>query len=450
MKTRLLNLIDVCREGFWLMPFLISGACVLAALGMTQLDQAFASSDPEDYWFVSDATSARQMLGSISSIVLTQAGIVFSVTLVAISMASSQFGSRLLRSFMSDNFSDRVIGLLFGTSLFCFIVTYQIKSADGGQTLYVPQYSLATAVVLGLFSVATLIWFIHQTATGLQAPRLIARVAEDLDDAVERLFPEQIECDSSEITASRTSVVLSGYATTVPVQIQCDGYVEGVDFDSLVAIAKDVDGLIEVNTRPGAFVYGMTEVTTLYSNKPDSNQADSDDAFGDAIRSAFVIGSRRTPRQDVACSIIELVEIATRALSPGINNPFAATNCIDRLSAALSRLASRPSPLANHVDEDKIVRVFWQPHQFHELVCDSFSLIRQHGASSVAVAIRLIEGFDRIAAQVRCPKDMNSIRQQADALKSDFLNSNPADVDQEDFEKRFNNLQRYWSRASYP
>lgn len=445
MKTRLLNLIDVCREGFWLMPFLISVACVLAALGMTELDQTFASSDPEDYWFVSNATAARQMLGSISSIVLTQAGIVFSVTLVAISMASSQFGSRLLRSFMSDNFSDRVIGLLFGTSLFCFIVTYQIKSADGGQTLYVPQYSLATAVILGLFSVATLIWFVHQTATGLQAPRLISRVADDLNDAVERLFPKEIACDATEMTARHTSVVLSGYAKTVAVQIQCDGYVEGVDFDSLMAIAKEANGLIEVHARPGAFVHGMTEIATLYSN-----QADSESSCDDAIRSAFVVGPRRTPRQDIACSIIELVEIATRALSPGINNPFAATNCIDRLSAALSRLAGRPFPFPNHVDEDQVVRAFWRPHQFNELISDSFSLIRQHGASSVAVAIRLVEGFDRIAAQVKCPKDMTSIRQQADALRSDFLNSNPADVDREDFERRYKVLQRFWSRASYP
>lgn len=394
---------------------------------------------------MSDAALARQMLGSISRIVLTLAGIVFSVTLVAISMASSQFGSRLLRSFMSDHLSDRVVGLLFGTSLFCFIIGYHVKGSGGGRSLFIPQYSIAGAAALGLFSIATLIWFIHQTAMGLQAPRLVARVAEDLNDAVERLLPDKIESSCTKRHTGDSAVLKSGYLKQTPVQMCCDGYVEGVDFDSLIAVAMEMRGLTMVQTRPGAFVCGHTEIAIVYSD----NSEEEGPSF-EAIRSAFVVGPRRTPRQDISCSMIELVEIATRALSPGINNPFAATNCIDRLSAALSRLARRTFPDSAYVDEHETVRVLQDPFRFTDLFSDSFSLIRQHGAKSVAVAIRLVEAFDRFATQVQSVEDMFAIRQQADALRSDFLDAIPADIDQQDFERRFQHLQGFWCPAGYP
>lgn len=442
MKTRLLNLLDDFRESFWFAPAMLSVILSTAAFFVLKLDATIDQAGMSSSWFVRNADAARLILTSIASTVMTLSGIVFSITLVAISMASSQFGSRLLRCFMVDSFADRVIGLLLGTSLFCYIVLNQVHGGETEDLTFVPQFSTAIAAILGLTSVAMLIWYVHDTSLSLQAPRLIATVATDLDEALERLFPSERDdlhdknFRDDQLTAVRNENALTVYSA-------CDGYVEGLDVESLVAIGNSNNGVVEVKHRPGHFVTTNTIIAKWHASNPPDD--DTCEQIVESICGAFVIGLRRTPRQDITSSIIELVEVAVRALSPGVNNPFAAMNCIDRLSASLSRIASRPFPQGTRLDEDEQLRVILPVVDFPGLLHDAFAQIRQFGADSVAVAIRLIEAFTRIAEQTKCPENLNAIRQHAEATKAKFLASTPSDVDVADFNRRFETLQRQWT-----
>ncbi|MEZ6129998.1 MAG: DUF2254 domain-containing protein [Planctomycetaceae bacterium] len=441
MKIRLLNLWDDFRESFWFAPAMLSLLAVPLAFAALYADHRITAADVQVTQFVRDAAASRQILSSVSGVVITLAGVVFSVTLVAISMASSQFGSRLLRCYMTDSVADRVIGLLLATSLFCSIVLQQVREATAEFEAFVPQISTAAAALLGFISVAFLIYFVHDTALSIQAPRLIAAVAMDLDDAVERLIPN---ISSQQAAASRRGIKsvdldwrrLGSFAVTAP----RDGYVEGIDVETLVQAAQRTSTIIEVICRPGHFASTTSPLMSIsIQNVADEGQW-REPLIAD-IHSAVVIGSRRTPRQDISCSIIELVEVATRALSPGINNPFAAMNCIDRLGATLARIVSREFPPDHHFDSDGRLRCVMPGVSFSNLLSDAFAQIRQYGCTSVAVSIRLIETLVRIREQAHREEDISAIRRQAEAIRTAFLDSKPAAVDVDDFNRRYEHFE---------
>ena len=437
MKTRLLNLWDQFRESFWFVPAVFSLLAIPTAFGVLYVDHRIAAAGAQATQFVRDASASRQILSSVSNVVITLAGVVFSVTLVAISMASSQFGSRLLRCYMTDSIADRVIGLLLATSLFCSIILQQVRESTPEASGFVPQISTAAAALLGFFSVALLIYFVHDTALSIQAPRLIAAVAQDLDDAVDRLLPIVTE---KEAAATRQGLKASDEdwhtLGSFAVNASHDGYVEGVDVESLVLAAKRTSTIIEMACRPGHFVSTTSPLAYIYiQNVPDEGRWREE--LESNLYSAVVVGTRRTPRQDISCSIIELVEVATRALSPGINNPLAAMNCIDRLGASLARIVSRQFPQDRHFDTDGRFRFVMQMATFPNLLSNAFAQIRQYSSSSVAVSIRLIEALAKIAREAHREEDLTAIRKQAEAIRNGFLNSEPAAVDVEDFNRRY-------------
>lgn len=446
MKTRLLNLFDKSRESFWFAPATISILSAACAFGILRIDGLIDQADMSSNWFVRDASAARQILTSVAGSVMTLAGVVFSITLVAISIASSQFGSRLLRCFMVDSFADRLIGLLLGTCLVCYIVLNSVYSGNPEAEAFVPQFATAIAALMGLVSVAMLIWFVHDTAQILQAPRLIATVAADLDDAIERLFPEQ-DPDSESVPACLPEVAEAWRGKqSVQITVDTDGYIEGIDHDALVTIAQKYEGVIAVLRRPGHFVTTLTPIVALHS---DALPSDEDlESLRVAVRSSCVVGMKRTPRQDVTCSIIELVEVADRALSPGVNNPFAAMNCIDRLGAALSRVINRPFPPREHFDNDGQLRLLTNPVSFADLLKDSFAQIRQYGSSTVPVAIRMIDAYRMIAEQTTDPKHLNTIRSHAEAVEHQFSKSGAAAIDVRDFNDRLDQLKKLWAGSS--
>lgn len=447
LKTRLLTIFDSFRESFWFRP---TSYCILAfpvALGMLQVDELLSAAAGHGAWFVRDASAAQKTLSFVSGTVITLMGIVLSITLVTISMASSQFGSRLLRGFLADSIADRLFGLLMGTSLYCFIILQQIHLRENVSSAFVPQFSIAAAVVLGFGSIGMLIWFVHDTSLSIQAPRLIANVAAELDSAVDRLFPDELTADdindrgfpaAEDCPDSRWTDAQDQSLSTFDIFPPADGYIEGIDLEDLTSVAANDDLVIKLRQRPGHFVCSTTPLATVFCGGQKSTEFQ--EQLSGTIHGAFVIGTRRIPRQDIGCCIVEIVEIAVRALSPGINNPFAAMNCIDRLGASLARLASRRFPSGRHYDSEDHLRCVAMPVEFSGLLDDAFSQIRQYGSGSVAVCIRLIEALIMIAKGCRTQDRSEAIRQHADAISAAFFGSTPADIDVQAFQRRWNRL----------
>ncbi|GAB5441668.1 MAG: DUF2254 domain-containing protein [Fuerstiella sp.] len=451
MKTRLLNLIDNFRESFWFAPAMFAVGAILLALGLLKLDSTLSVDGQSETWFVRDAQAAQQILTAVASSVMTLAGVVFSITLVALSIASSQFGSRLLRCYMMESKADQLAGLLLSTGLFCYVVLHQVNDGEGEAMAFVPQYAVAAAALLGFTSVAMLIWFVHSTALNIQAPRLIATVSRDLDAAVDRLIPESPE-DAENQTARTTAISAAEcdpdqelpQDPVMTVNSPYDGYIEGIDEQELVALAKRENLFIKLQQHPGNFTTKLTELAEVFSLGSSSIDEETKEEIEAEVHSNVVIGLRRTPRQDITCSMIELVEVATRALSPGVNNPFLALNCVDRLSATMARVARREIPGSKVCDEDGTLRLLACRPTFDDLMTDAFAQIRQHGSSSVSVAIRLIEALQRIARETRDSHRLAVIRREAEGIQASFLRSDPPDIDISDFDRRFEQLVKQW------
>jgi uncharacterized membrane protein len=357
--------------------------------------------------------------------------VVFSITMVALTMASAQFGPRLLRNFMRDTGNQVVLGTFVATFLYCVLVLRTIRSSDGAA--FVPYIAVTVAIALALASLGVLIYFIHHTSTAIQVSSVIARVSRELDAAIERLFPQRVGQATPEPQHAGRAEALPEACEhrAAAVAASASGYLQGIDSDTLLLIAQEYDCLLRVQTPPGSFiVQGGTLVLVWPGERLD-------ESLVERVQEAFIVGPERTPAQDVEFCINQLVEIAVRALSPGINDPFTAITCIDRLGAALCRLAQRVIPSPYRYDDEKHLRLIAYPVTFEGVTDAAVNPIRQYGRSSAAVTIRLLETLAVAAAYTHREEDRTALRRQAMMIERGSREGLPEEWDQQDVQEHY-------------
>lgn len=447
MRARLVNLWDSFRSSFWFVPSIMALLAIALAQGTCQLDELISTTDRQFEWFSTTAEAARSTLSSVAGATIALAGVVFSITVLTLSIASSQFGSRLVRNVMSDSIADLVIGQYVGTSLYCLLVLQTVREGKDGTEAFTPQIGTGVGLILGLICMGMLILFIHHVATSMQAPTIITAVSRDLDSAVDRLFPERIgeRLDEEEEPEASFEEIRSGLSeTNITIPAHNEGYIEGIDGESLVSLAREANGIIELLCQPGDFVTRDKILARLWL--PDDRETSKEvqeesESYITSINRVIIIGPRRTPRQDIGYAARELVEIAVRALSPGINDPFTAMSCIDRLEGSLGRLAERDMPSRIRRDNDSVPRVLISCiDDFSDVLNLSFGLIREYGVSSVAVSMKLLDALLGIASHASRPDDISSILTQAQALETAFTRQHVVELDLENFNSKLQQL----------
>ena len=347
MRITFLKYWDRLLGSFWFLPIVMAGAAVALAYATIALDRTTTVGwvRAQSWAYNGSAEGATAMLGTIASSMITIAGVVFSMTLVVLSLASSQLGPRLLRGFMTDKGTQVVLGTFVATFLYSLFVLRSIRRADEG--LFVPHLSVACGVLFVVTSLGVFVYFIHHVAVSIQADAVVARVGAELAERIERHFPETIgqgahaPADLPEAFARDSCSI--GAAE--------DGYVQLIDSNALLALAVEEDLVLRVERRPGHFVIKGSPLALAWPGKRVHDRIQA------RINAAFVVGSQRTSVQDVELAVNQLVEIAVRALSPGVNDPFTAVACVDRLGAALSRLAQREMPSPCRRDAENKLRV---------------------------------------------------------------------------------------------
>jgi uncharacterized membrane protein len=457
MYAQLILKWDAMRDSFWFLPGMMCIVAAALALLCASLN------GPTEQWFVEFApwvgvstSAARASLGTIGSAMVSVAGIVFSVMLVTLSITSSQYGSRLLRTFMSDRITQSTLGLLLGTSVFCMLALASIQDSPDRDSP--ANVSVIVGLLLAVASLAALIGFIHHAASLIQAPQVIAAVARDLDTAIDRLFPDQLGQPETGPDAERLSFDDLSGGRSVP--SAHEGYVQAIDGDSLLATARSQHVFLRLRVKPGEFVERQQTLVEAWSwervcagpeGEPSTTAADLPEAFCEKVNAAVVTGRRRTPRQDPECALDELVEVAVRALSPGINDPFTAIACVDRLGAAIGRLAERAMPATLRRDKEGTPRLLARPTTFADLLDAAFNQIRQYGCQSVAVAIRLLETLTRIASHVSTEEQRQALLAHAEMLQRDFRRHVEQPKDGDDFQRRYDHLvERVQGRVKTP
>ena len=409
MKTLLLKYWDRLRSSFWFVPAVMACLAAALAVGAVELDKAAT----EDWlqrlrWIYSGgAEGASLLLGTVAGSMIAIAGTVFSMTLVALSLASSQLGPRLLRNFMRDTANQVVLGTFVATFVYCLLVLRTIRRAD--EVAFVPHLSVSIGVLLAMASIGVLIYFIHHVSVSIQADEVVARVGRELEDGIDRLFPGHLGKPGFEVSEAPSDAALpAAFAREArPVGALKDGYLQLIDADALMALASEEDLLLRLERRPGHYlVKGRTMVMVWPGNRVTATLVDK-------VHAAFVLGDQRTATQDVEFSFQQLVEIAVRALSPGINDPFTAIACVDRLGSALCRLARRDMPSAHRFDHHGRLRLVASGSSFTGIADTAFNQIRQSARSNPAVAIRMLDAITQIAGHVQGAPDTACLQRHA-------------------------------------
>jgi uncharacterized membrane protein len=410
MRLQLLNTWERLRASFWFVPTLMAFGATLLSFAMLALDTAVHDSTiPLASWaYVGSPEGARALLSTVAGSVITVAGVIFSITIAALTLASSQFGPRLLRNFLRDTGNQLVLGTFIATFLYCLLILRTIHGFN--DDIFVPNLSVSVGVALSIASLGVLIYFIHHASTSIQVEHIIAAVGEDLDAAIDRLFPERIghaiPSDPPE-GRRRASLAEAGWRE---ISARRHGYVQAIDADALMRIATEHGRVIQILHRPGQFVIGGVAVARAWAD------ADTDEQLNDQIYQAFIIGSQRTVTQDLLFAVHQLVEIAVRALSPGINDPFTAIACIDQLGAGICRLAERAIPAADRYDKHGHLRVIAESVSFAQVVDVAFDQIRQYGRTSVAVTNHLLETIATIGGLSQADEQRAALLRQAEMI----------------------------------
>lgn len=382
---------------------------IILAFSVLYLDQSEVAKTGELSWlYRGGPEGGRGLLSSVASSMVTVAATAFSITIVALQLASSNFGPRLLRNFMQDTGNQVVLGTFIATFLYCLLVLRTIHGED--YNLFIPNLSITIGIVLAIASIGVLIYFIHHASTIIQASHVIAGVVADLEKATDRLYPEEIGQDQAEAQPSVGEIPQYFEARANPIPSNCTGYLQAIDQDLLLKIAYKSNLLVRLQVQPGMFVIEGNPFALAYPQERVNSQIVAQ------LQQTLLVGKERTEQQDIAFPLTQLVEIALRALSPGINDPFTAMRCVDRLSAGLSHLAQRQFPSAYRYDNHHQLRVVAEPVTFAQLLDTAFNQICHYGQSDAAVMLQLLQAIEKIAAHTKRPSDRWALQQQADLI----------------------------------
>lgn len=422
MKTRLQNVWERLRANFWFVPALMASGAVLLALAMINLDETLRDTAVAQlsWTYRRGPEGARALLSTVAGSVITVAGVTFSITIAALTLASSQFGPRLLRNFLRDAGNQIVLGTFIATFLYCLLV---LRSVHGnGEEAFVPDNAVAVGVGLAIASIGVLIYFIHHVSVSIQIDTIVTTVGRDLDAAIDRIFPEKLGHGQPRRPQPEVEPH-SRDGAEYAVRATDSGYVQAIDNDGLMRIATEHDLVILLLCRPGEFVVRDQDLARAWPHKR------LDHALTQEIMSVYIFGSQRTLNQDILFAIQQLAEIAVRALSPGINDPFTAISCVDRLGASLCHLAERSLPDAHRYDLDGHLRVIASLVSFAEIIDSAFDQIRQYGRTNTSVTIRLLEMIARVIAYARDDDLRSALLRQAEMIARGSWEGLPEELD---------------------
>lgn len=435
MKAKIAYYFGKLRSSYWFLPAVMGiFALVLSSL-LIALDFYNAQQRLIDLSWINltGAAGARAILSTVANSMITVTGIVFSITIVALSLASQQFGPRLLQNFMRDRGNQLVLGTVTSTYLYCLLVLRSISETPGAPSI--PHISILVAVLLAVLCVAVLVYFIHHIAESIQVTNIVAGVSQSLLAGIDRLFPERI---SDGLGVREADYVLADLLPPEfdrqvrPVPVLASGYLQSVDLQGLLRFAEEQDLILRIGHRVGHFIIAGSPLVELWPS-----EALERDGLINEINSYFITGSKRSTDQDVEFLINELLEIAARALSPGVNDPLTAISCIDHLGVALSDLARRVFPPRLKKDRQNRLRVIAYPITFERLVGTAFNQIRQYGRSHVAVTIRLLEVIRVILPFTLYPGQREALLRQAGLIERGSQDAIPEPADRQDIHERY-------------
>jgi uncharacterized membrane protein len=416
------------RTNLWLVPtalILLAGALFA---GTHALDRAAYDGSLRLPSFVISGSpdAARQILTAIAAAVVTVVTLVFSITIVTLTLASTQFGPRMLRNFIRDRITQLTLGSFVATFVFAILALVSIRPGAHGE--FVPHLSVTVTMVLVVLDVLVLVVFIDHIARSIQLPQVIASIASDLTRAIDA------DARSSQAVGVKAGPSLGELLVRLDedsavVRAPRSGYLQFVRIERLLGVAAGSGAVIRLLHRPGHFVVEGEPLADVWPGA----------AAGEVARSlggAHATGPHRTLTQDLSFAVDQLVEIAIRALSPAVNDPFTAIACIDWLGDAMCKIAERWSPRVVYRDGTGRVRVIARPISFERLIARAHEKIRQASRGMPAVMIRQLDALTKVMSHTISAEQRAVLLAQGEMILRSAEESVPEPSDREDVRRR--------------
>lgn len=386
MIVRLRALSEALRSSLFFVPALAVLVSIALAAGMLALDRSLELSEPPSLLrFTVD--SARELLTTMAGAIITVAAIVFALTGLSVQLASSQFSPRVVRGFLRDRRQQVSIGFMVGTFTYTLVVLRSVRSAEGDPDV-VPVLSTALALALTVVGVVVIVAFVSRTAHRLQSSELIRAVAAETLDAVDRQLRASGQGGSPSLMPA---VAPSGPGWGV--RARSMGWVAQVSTEELLELLPP-GGLARVEVQVGQFVHPGRRLCTLWVDLEDPGKVDH------RVNRSFAIGPARTMQEDFGFGIRQLVDIALRALSPGVNDPTTAYECVVHLGAVVYRILGRDLPPADVVGDDGRRVVLPGQLTYGDYVEQAFDEIRQSAVPLPSFAAAMVRTLADVAADL--------------------------------------------------
>jgi len=399
------------NASLWFVPALMVAGAILLAFALIFVDVRLSHDWLAELplLFGAGSDGARGMLTAIASSMVTVAGLIFSLTLSTLAQVSSQYTPRVLRNFMRDRANQVVLGFFVSIFVYCLIVLRTIRGGDEGS--FIPSLAVLMGLLLALVSIGVLIFFIHHIASSIQASNIVRHAAEETEAAIDRLFPEQLGRQATETEAQ--TLQQNEELHWQPVPSQTTGYVQSVDEEGLLTLASKLPGVLRMEQGIGSFVArGATLVAVA---RDEGATLPLTKELTDQIHRSFSLGSQRTTEQDAGFGLRQIVDIALKALSPGVNDTTTAIICIDHLGALLAQLAERRLPSPWRTDHSQVRIIAVRP-SFQQFVATAFDQIRVCADGNVAIYQRLLTALATIRQRTQDTERQQVLREQVELV----------------------------------
>jgi uncharacterized membrane protein len=400
VTARLRKLIADLSDVFWMLPAAMVVAGVLLAEALVTLDRAgLPAWLTESGWtYTGGGTGARTLLGVVASSTIGVAGTVFSITIAALTLAAGQMGPRLLRNFTRDRGNQATLGTFLGSFAYALTVLASVRTSDEGT--FVPHAAMSVAIGLALLSVAMLVFFVGHMAGRINVDTVIVLVSQDLEAAMQRL--------SADVPQSEPPPVGFWDGATAVTDPR-SGYLQEIDVPGLADWAAGHGTAIRLLVGPGDYAFPGAPIALV---QPATEGVEA------AIRDATALGRQRLSSADLEFALRHLVEVAVRALSPGINDPHTAISVLDRLGAALCDMSKLQLASAAELRDGKPVLVV--PSTDYDGLADAmFHMIRQNGQHCPAVLIRMLDVLTFVLSCEQNPTRVATLQRHADLVLDD-------------------------------
>jgi len=386
-----IHLRESVGTNMWFIPSVMVIGAGLLAFALVAVDRHYGDDWHSGWWliFSGGRAGSREILSTVAGASITVLGVIFSITIVTISLAATQYSPRVLRSFMRDRGTQVVMGVFSGTFAYALLVMRTVIDAEDGP--FVPHLAVTGAIVFGLMDIGAIVYFVHHVARMVQATNIIADIADETIPKVRHSWLDGV----GQPTGSCPDP--DGVISCTAIRAPSSGYVEAIDARRLLRLACRHNLLLDLRAGPGMYVDRGQSIILAKC----SDAAAITDDVQEELAGAIVLAARRAMRHDALFGIRQIADVALRAQSPSLNDPTTACVCIDHMVSLLRVAAARPDPNPVRCDDNGHPRLVVPVPGFARSLGEAFDQIRHYGRNDAAVLARLTLAIGEIASAAR-------------------------------------------------